>query len=140
MKGFWALTFSKRKRPRELRGLESYSIGCGMQSDHEPNQPSHRAIKIVAMLIAVVTLASWSPLRTGPARWVVDQFPIELTMFLALTAGPACFFIWKQARVNCEGLYFNGTTCLPAVTLGLMITLATLLLVAIRIQIVLDNR
>ncbi|MBA8835737.1 MULTISPECIES: hypothetical protein [Rhizobium] len=45
------------------------------------------------MLIAVVTLASWSPLRTGPARWVVDQFPIELTMFLAgaFTAGPICF-------------------------------------------------
>ncbi|NKL82964.1 hypothetical protein [Rhizobium leguminosarum] len=112
-----------------------------MESDHEPNQPSHRAIKIVAMLIAVVTLASWSPLRTGPASWVVDQFPIELTMFLAgaLTAGPACFFIWKQVRVNCEGLYFNGTTCLPGATLGLMITLATLLLVAIRIRIVLDN-
>ncbi|NNG74335.1 hypothetical protein HLI18_31625 [Rhizobium laguerreae] len=114
-----------------------------MQSDHKPNQPSHRAIKIVAMLIAVVTFASWSPLRTGGrARWVVDQFPIELTMFLAgaLTAGPACFFIWKQARANCEGLYFNGTTCLPGATLGLMITLATLLLVAIRVQIVLDNR
>ncbi|EJC70021.1 hypothetical protein Rleg5DRAFT_5825 [Rhizobium leguminosarum bv. viciae WSM1455] len=114
-----------------------------MQSDHEPNQPSHRAINIVAMLIAVVTFASWSRLRTGrPARWVVDQFPVELTMFLAgaLTAGPACFFIWKQARVNCEELYFNGTTCLPGVTLGLVITLATLLLVAIRIQIVLDNR
>ncbi|OBY03777.1 hypothetical protein BAE36_28905 [Rhizobium leguminosarum bv. trifolii] len=68
-----------------MRGLK--------QSDHEPNQPSHRAIRIVAMLIAVVTLASWSPLRTGPARWVVDQFPIELTMFLAgaFTAGPICF-------------------------------------------------
>ncbi|WP_245521767.1 hypothetical protein [Rhizobium leguminosarum] len=64
-----------------------------MQRDHEPNQPPHRAIKIVAMLIAVVTLASWSQLRTGPARWVVDQFPIELTMFLAgaFTAGPICF-------------------------------------------------
>ncbi|NNH61648.1 hypothetical protein HLI01_33615 [Rhizobium laguerreae] len=114
-----------------------------MQSDHEPNQPSHRAIKIVAMLIAVVTFASWSPPRTGGrARWVVDQFPIELIMFLAgaLSAGPACFFIWKQARANCGGLYFNGTTCLPGATLGLMITLATLLLVAIRIQIVLDNR
>jgi hypothetical protein len=108
-----------------------------MQIHHEPNQPSHRAVKIAAILAAVAGLASWSPLRTGPARWVVDQFPIELTMFLAgaLTAGPAYFFIWKQARANCEGLYFNGT-CLPGATLGL----ATLLLIAIRIQIVLDNR
>lgn len=26
------------------------------------------------MLIAIVTLASWSPLRTGLAKWVADQF------------------------------------------------------------------
>lgn len=57
---------------------------------------------IVAMLIAVVTLASWSPLRTGPARWVVDQFPIGLTMFLAgvFTAGPICFFIGRWGALR----------------------------------------
>ncbi|NKL35591.1 hypothetical protein GFL49_17675 [Rhizobium leguminosarum bv. viciae] len=70
-----------------------------MQSDPEPNQPSHRAIKIVAMVIAIVTLASGSQLRTGPVRRVVDQFPIELTKFLAgaFTAGPICFFIGRQS-------------------------------------------
>ncbi|WP_245279489.1 hypothetical protein [Rhizobium leguminosarum] len=185
---FWAFTFSKMKTPRELRGLEPYG-GCGMQIDNEPNQPSHRAIKIAAILAAVVTLASWSPLRTGPARWVVDQFPIESIMFLAgaLMAGPICFFIgrrdalrafrpskptidrsrddfpailkyaahilisapfavfllpirgWKRARANGEGIFFSFINCLLGSTLGLMVTLATFLLVAIPIQIAFEG-
>ncbi|MGO7040094.1 hypothetical protein ACCS60_17270 [Rhizobium acaciae] len=42
------------------------------------------------------------PAQDGQARQVgVDQFPVELTMFLAgaLTAGPACFFIGRWASL-----------------------------------------
>ncbi|MBY4607932.1 hypothetical protein K6M90_09740 [Rhizobium sp. 9T] len=185
--GFWAL-FSP-KRPHELRCLESYSIGCGMQTDHQPHKPSNKAIKIAAILAAVVALASWSPLKKGPVEWVLGQFPTELTIFLAgvLTAGPICFLIgrwdalgmfrpselsigrsqndvpgalkhvaqilvraplavfllpirgWKQARANGEGIVFSVINCLLGGALGLMITLATLLLVAIPIQIAFEG-
>ncbi|NEH60350.1 hypothetical protein GR198_32020 [Rhizobium leguminosarum] len=47
---------------------------------------------------------------------------------------------WKRARASGEGMYFSVISCLLGATLGLMITLAILLLVAIPIQIGLDNR
>ncbi|WP_246727617.1 hypothetical protein [Rhizobium laguerreae] len=71
--------------------------------------------------------------------WSVSD-PVDHVSRRRFDGRAGLFFIWKQTRANCEGLYFNGTTCLPGATLGLMITLATLLLIAIRIQIVLDNR
>jgi hypothetical protein len=46
----------------------------------------------------------------------------------------------KQARANGEGLFFSTIKCLLGGALGLMVTPATLLLVAIPIQVGLDNR
>lgn len=48
--------------------------------------------------------------------------------------------IWKQARANGEGTFFGVINGLLGGALGLMVTLATLLLVAIPIQIGLGNR
>jgi hypothetical protein len=97
---------------------------------------------------------------------VVDQFPIELIMFLAgaLTAGPTCFFIGRKdaprafrssepsidrtrddfpavltGAANGEGIFFSIINCLSGRALGLMATLATLLLVAIPIQIAFEG-
>ncbi|MCW1751202.1 hypothetical protein [Rhizobium acaciae] len=47
---------------------------------------------------------------------------------------------WKQARANGGGIFFSIINCLLGGALGLMVTLATLLLVDIPIQIGLDHR
>ncbi|MBX4993798.1 polyferredoxin [Rhizobium binae] len=160
-----------------------------MQTDHQPNKPSRKAITIAAILAAVVAIASWAPLQKTLLRRVIDQFPIELTMLLAgvLTAGWLCYFIgrrdalhalrpsdlsigwsrndfsavlkyaahilvrapfavfllpirgWKQARANGEGAIFSVMNCLLGGVLGFMVTFATLLLVAIPIQIAFEG-
>ncbi|MBX4986702.1 hypothetical protein [Rhizobium lentis] len=172
-----------------MRDLQTYSTGCGMETDHQPNKPSRKTITIAAILTAVVALVSWYPLQKSLLRRVIDQFPTDLTMFLTgvLTAGWLCFFIarrdalhalrpsdlsigwsrndfpavlkyaahilvrapfavfllpirgWKQARAKGEGTIFSFINCLLGGVLGFMVTLATLLLVAIPIQIAFEG-
>ncbi|MGO7732991.1 hypothetical protein ACC713_18400 [Rhizobium johnstonii] len=47
---------------------------------------------------------------------------------------------WKQARANGEGLFFSVISCLLGGAFGLMVTLATLLLVTIPIQVAFESR
>ncbi|NKM72286.1 hypothetical protein [Rhizobium laguerreae] len=47
---------------------------------------------------------------------------------------------WKRVRANGEGLFFSTIKCLLGGALGFMVTLATLLLVAIPIQVAFESR
>lgn len=72
-----------------------------MQIDHDPRELSHKALKIIGLVAAVLTIAIAIPVVFG-MRWAVDQMPTELTMLFAgaVLAGPVCFFIgrWDALR------------------------------------------
>ncbi|MGO7537761.1 hypothetical protein ACC680_04080 [Rhizobium ruizarguesonis] len=75
-----------------------------------------------------------------------EDFPAILTYaaYIFVSVPFAVFLLpirgWKQARANGEGIFFSIINGLLGGALGSMVTLATLLLVAIPIQIGLDNR
>lgn len=68
-----------------------------MQIDHNPNEPSHAALKIIGVLTAVIVLAVAIPVNFG-VRWVAGLFPAEAVgAFMVFAAG---FFAgrWDAAR------------------------------------------
>ncbi len=48
-----------------------------MQIDHNPYEPSHKALKIIGVLTAVIVLAVAIPVNLG-ISWAVDLVPEEL--------------------------------------------------------------
>lgn len=48
-----------------------------MQIDHDPNEPSRRALKMIGVLTAVIVLAAMVPVSMG-IRWTASQLPIEV--------------------------------------------------------------
>lgn len=72
-----------------------------MQIDHDPRELPRKAIKFVAVITVVVTLAIMVPVSMG-IRWTVDQVPIEIVMLLSGLMGGCCagFFIgrWDALR------------------------------------------
>lgn len=53
-----------------------------MQIDHDPHEPSRKALKIIGVLTAVIVLAVAVPLTMG-VNWSVRQLPIEFVLLLA---------------------------------------------------------
>jgi hypothetical protein len=53
-----------------------------MQIDHDRNEPSHKALKVIGVLTAVLVLAVAIPLTLG-VNWSVRQLPSGLTLLLA---------------------------------------------------------
>ncbi len=48
-----------------------------MQIDHDPNEPSRKALKIIGVLTAVIVLAVGVPVTFG-IRWAAGLFPAEV--------------------------------------------------------------
>lgn len=55
-----------------------------MQIDHDPREPSRKAVKLIALLTLVFTLVFMVPVVAG-IRWTFDQMP----EMLAISIGPA---------------------------------------------------
>lgn len=72
-----------------------------MQIDHDPREPPHKALKIIAVLTVILTLAIMIPLTAG-IRWSFDQIPDEAVFIIdALIFGLlAGFFFgrWDATR------------------------------------------
>jgi thiamine transporter ThiT len=72
-----------------------------MQIDHDPKELSHKAIKIVALLVVVVTIAIAVPVAMSMS-WTMRQLPIPvLALFVGTMGGlSAGFFIgrWDALR------------------------------------------
>lgn len=68
-----------------------------MQIDHDPNEPSRRALKIIGVLTAVIVLAAMIPISLG-MRWSVDQMPewLLLPIFVGFMCFAAGFFIGRK--------------------------------------------
>jgi protein-S-isoprenylcysteine O-methyltransferase Ste14 len=77
-----------------------------MQIDHDPREPSHKALKLIAILTAVIVLALAVPVMFG-VRWAVDLLPPDLIPPLATLIMGACggFFIgrWDALRQRTPG-------------------------------------
>lgn len=64
-----------------------------MQIDHNPNEPSHAALKIIGVLTAVIVLAVMIPVTFG-VNWTMRQLPTELlTLFFGAGMGAAVGFL-----------------------------------------------
>lgn len=77
-----------------------------MQIDHDPREPSHKALKLIAILTAVIVLAMAVPVMFG-VRWAVELIPPALMapLFTLLMGGCAGFFIgrWDALRQRTPG-------------------------------------
>lgn len=68
-----------------------------MQIDHNPHEPSHKALKIIGVLTAVIVLAFAIPVSLG-MRWAVNLLS-ETTLnivFGIILGGCAGFFLGRR--------------------------------------------
>jgi len=72
-----------------------------MQIDHDPNEPSRKALKIIGVLTAVIVLSVMVPVAGG-LRWTVDQLPEWLigVLFVGFMCFAAGFYSgrWDAKR------------------------------------------
>ena len=69
--------------------------------DHDPREPSRKALKLIAILTVVITLAVMIPVSMG-IRWSADQLPREIfvPLFFVIVAFVGGFFFgrWDATR------------------------------------------
>lgn len=72
-----------------------------MQIDHNPNEPSHAALKIIGVLTAVIVLAVSVPLTFG-VNWTMRQLPIELVLLFFGAGMGVCagFFLGRRDAIR----------------------------------------
>ncbi len=72
-----------------------------MQIDHNPNEPSHAALKIIGLLTAVIVLAVMIPVNLG-VRWAVDLVPEELIWIVDGVIFGLCvgFFLGRRDAIR----------------------------------------
>ena len=72
-----------------------------MQIDHNPNEPSHAALKIIGVLTAVIVLAVSVPIVFG-VNWTIRQLPIELVLLLFGAGMGVCagFFLGRRDAIR----------------------------------------
>lgn len=72
-----------------------------MQINHDPNEPSRRALKIIGALTAVIVLVVAVPLIAG-VNWTMRQLPTEVLMLLCgIALGVwAGFFLGRRDAVR----------------------------------------
>ncbi|KRA59036.1 hypothetical protein [Rhizobium sp. Root651] len=72
-----------------------------MQIDHDPREPSHKAVKLIALLTLGLTLVFMVPVVAG-IRWTFDQMPewIVLLIFPAFVIFACGFYFgrWDAKR------------------------------------------
>lgn len=72
-----------------------------MLINHNPNEPSHAALKIIGVLTAVIVLAVAVPVNLG-LRWTIDIVPDEAIWVIdGIIAGLCLGFIlgkWDASR------------------------------------------
>ncbi|MGE7367912.1 hypothetical protein ACQKKX_02425 [Neorhizobium sp. NPDC001467] len=77
-----------------------------MQIDHDPHEPSHKALKLIAILTAAIVLALAVPVMFG-VRWAVELLPADLIPPLATLVMGLCggFLIgrWDALRQRTPG-------------------------------------
>lgn len=72
-----------------------------MQIDHNPNEPSHAALKIIGVLTAVIVLAVLIPVNFG-TRWAINMLSETALniVFGVILGGCAGFFIGRRDAIR----------------------------------------